>query len=542
MSANRIRFMMSNVCQTCHIPPRCTLGASITFGSIQDTYRQEPSFSRHYYYLVDPDKKPYTRIPLELTATPKHCISNSKTCPTGNVFTEDRALFAEFNPASPFTGSLLYTNKISGFSLEEHNPVVILERLITRDNTETDPRYRQHYTMRLSECDGKPFLSLPRAMQIGAAAILPVTHGLPVLFAEGARALADARFHLILNRELIAKVSIGLESEINEKSTKDRKIEQIRNNAKAGKRPTANGWTKRTDKYQIKKSLTIEGDILSVIGSDRIGHNKELKQVFTKDKNKLSLLDYMDTGFNTINKALRKGKDEGLFPLVSAEFLYPKLEIEGSIKTDMSAENRVINRGEVIVGFAPFFGFKITLDLLTALTRFLGPYGHVVNTARTVAATKEEAVKAGEDGAYVILKLELTFSFGIHGFYEFKTDDNGRFSSADREVEIHGEITGDAHIEAGVNIFGVSGFFRVGAEFKTTLKMGFDRDEGDDLTAVVYHEGVKAKVYVKVSKSGSSPSKKGGGDEDSATDGKYEEWVIYEELPKDKSDWKFKLG
>ncbi|KJF76160.1 hypothetical protein UA45_20095 [Morganella morganii] len=150
----------------------------------------------------------------------------------------------------------------------------------------------------------------------------------------------------------------------------------------------------------------------------------------------------MDTGFNTINKALRKGKDEGLFPLVSAEFLYPKLEIEGSIKTDMSAENRVINRGEVIVGFAPFFGFKITLDLLTALTRFLGPYGHVVNTARTVAATKEEAVKAGEDGAYVILKLELTFSFGIHGFYEFKPTITAGFRQRAAKLRFTGKLWG----------------------------------------------------------------------------------------------------
>lgn len=542
MSANRIRFMMSNVCQTCHIPPRCTLGASITFGSIQDTYRQEPSFSQHYYYLVDPDKKPYTRIPLELTATPKHCISNSKTCPTGNVFTEDRALFAEFNPASPFTGSLLYTNKISGFSLEEHNPVVILERLITRDNTEADPRYRQHYTMRLSECDGKPFLTLPRAMQIGAAAILPVTRGLPALFAEGARALADARFHLILNRELIAKVSIGLESEINEKSTKDRKKEQIRNNAKAGKRPTANGWTKRTDKYQIKRSLTIEGEVTSVIGSDRIGHNKELKQVFTKDKNKLSLLDYVDNGFNTINKALQKGKNNQTFPLVSAELLFPKLEIEGSIKTDMSAENRVINRGEVIVGFAPFFGFKITLDLITALTRFLKKYGAIITVIRTAAATKEEAVKNGENGVYAVSKVDLTFSFGIHGFYEFKTDDNGWFSSAGREVEIHGEITGDAHVEAGVNVFGVGGFFRVGANFETTLKMGFDRDEGDDLTAVIYHDGVKAQVYVKTSKGEDNSDSEVQKPSMTSEQGNFKEWVIYEELPKDKSDWKFKLG
>ncbi|KJF76161.1 hypothetical protein UA45_20100, partial [Morganella morganii] len=73
-----------------------------------------------------------------------------------------------------------------------------------------------------------------------------------VLFAEGARALADARFHLILNRELIAKVSIGLESRLMKKHERQ-EIEQIRNNARRNARQQMAGRSARIN-TRSKKS------------------------------------------------------------------------------------------------------------------------------------------------------------------------------------------------------------------------------------------------------------------------------------------------
>lgn len=79
MSVNRIRAGTTGACQTCNLPVHCTLDARITFGSLQDVYRHEPFFSRHYHCLVQMHKKPFAEIPLELSATPKRCLSKSDT-------------------------------------------------------------------------------------------------------------------------------------------------------------------------------------------------------------------------------------------------------------------------------------------------------------------------------------------------------------------------------------------------------------------------------------------------------------------------------
>ncbi|MDH0357038.1 hypothetical protein [Morganella sp. GD04133] len=553
-----LRSATTAACQTCHLLPRCAFYAEIHFAGKTDTYRQEAYFFKEYDHLLemkahdankaeDEDEDVHdvgAEAPLTLITRSKHCMSKSPHCPTGNIFRADDSLFGEFNPEKAFTGSLPYTGKTRGFSYTEYNPVAVLESLITRGGLTDDPRYRQHYTMRLAECDGKPFLTLPRGAQVGMAVMKPVTHGLPMLYIEGLRHLASARFNLILYRELTATVSIGLESSLKKKNDEERKEERTKQNQEAGYKPSHGGWTKHTSKYQIKSGVTIEGEVLSVIGRDRYGYTAALKKEFTKNKNKLTLLNAIDKGFNMLNSALQKGKNNQIFPLVSAEFCYPKLEITGGVKTVQSdtAGVGVITEGNISVGFAPFFGFKITLDLLTALSRFLGPYGHVVNTVRTAAAAQEDTFKEGGDGVYAILKLELIFSFGVHGGYKFKTNDYGKFKSDGRSIGLQGEIVGDAHVEGGVRVFGVGGFFEAGAEIKSTLTMDFDKEEGDDLTAVVYHEGVKAKVYVKVSR-GQNSRNKGKDDVLSTVEaGKFEEWIIYEALDKDDSEWRFSLG
>ena len=542
MSVNRIYSGAVGACQTCNIPPRCAFDAEIVFSGKADTYRQDQYFFKQYDYLLEMKPQEATEATLTLTARSKRCISKSPHCPTGNVFRADGSLFGEFNPKKVFSGTLPYTGKTGGFSYVEHNPVAVLGSLITRDGLTDDPRYREHYTMRLAECDGKPFLTLPRAVQIGASAINPVTHGLPSLFIEGLRHLASARFNLILYRELTAKVTIGLESEIEEKTKEQRKEERKKQNVAAGYRPSHTGWTKHTGKYDIKNGLTIEGEVVSIIGSDRHGFTTELKQEFTKGKNKLSLINSIDNGFNTINNMLKKGKgaDAG-YPLVSTKFRYPILEIEGAIKTHQSESNGVITQGNVSVGFAPLFGFNITVDLLTAFIAFLGPAGRAINTARIAAKKQAEAVKDGEDGAYLTVKLDLTFSFGIHGNFKFKTDDYGKFVSDGRDIGLEGEIIGDACIEGGARYFGMTGFFKAGAEIKSTLIMDFDKKEGNDLTAVVYHEGVKAKVYAKFGTGENSNSKENGKVSKKVTPGDYKEWIIYDELDKEKSDWRFSL-
>lgn len=541
MSGNRTYSGTTSACQSCNIPPRCALEATVDFAGKTDVYRQEQHFVKQYSYLIE--QKNGSEVPLKLTTKQMHCISKSPHCPTGNVFDETGALFADFNPEKNFDSRLPYTRQTRGFSFEENNPISVLTNLLTRSGLTGDPRYLQHYTMRLSECNGKPFLTLPRTVQIGAAAINPVTYGLPTLFIEGLRHLASARFNLILYRELTAKVTIGLESEIEEKTKDQRKEERRKQNVAAGYRPSHTGWTKHTGKYDIKKGLTIEGEVVSIIGSDRHGFTTELKQEFTKGKNKLSLINSIDNGFNTINNMLKKGKgaDAG-YPLVSTKFRYPILEIEGGIKTHQSESNGVITQGNVSVGFAPLFGFNITVDLLTAFIAFLGPAGRAINTARIAAGKQAEAVKDGEDGAYLIVKLDLTFSFGIHGDFKFKTDDYGKFVSDGRNISLEGEIIGDACIEGGARYFGISGFFKAGAEIKSTLIMAFDKKEGDDLTAVVYHEGVKAKVYTKFGTGENSDSKENGKISKKITPGEYEEWIIYDELDKEKSDWRFSLG
>ncbi|MGJ3352968.1 hypothetical protein [Providencia sp. Je.9.19] len=416
----------------------------------------------------------------------------------------------------------------------------MLDSFIYREGFTDDPRYRQRYSMRLSECGAAPFLTMHNAIKLLQVTLNPMTHGAALLYQEGKKHLTSAQFDLVLYREFKVNVEIGLESSLDEKNNDARKAEQTANNVARGYKPTHSGWTKHTKRYGIKTGLGIKGEITSIIGDETVAFNTELKQEFLKNKNKLNLTNSIDTAFNKINSVLSSGNSIQ-YPLVSTEFCYPVLNIEGGIKTHQSSNYGVITQGNVSVGFAPLFGFQITVDLLTAFAT----YAHVdfvVNNAREFLEKNEETVKEGSEGAYAKMVLELTFSCGLHGNFKFKTDDEGKFESDGRDIEIQGELIGNAHLEAGVNYWGIQGFFEAGAEISAKLNIAFDKEKGDDLTVVIYHEGIKAKVYAKY---GIGKKKNKNNKElptSTKTTGGYEEWIIYKELDKDESDWRFKLG
>ncbi|UPS63995.1 hypothetical protein [Providencia rettgeri] len=538
-SENKQSSVFANICQSCNIPTNCTLEATINFDGKTEIYRQEQHFFRRFTYLIEPKKG--KTVPLKLMATPKGCISHNPNCPIGNVFNENGSLYGDFSPQKVFDDVLVYTKRTSEFSFGENNPISMLDSFIYRKGFTDDPRYRQRYGMRLSECGAAPFLTVPNAIKLLQVTLNPVTHGTALLFKEGKKHLASAQFDLILYREFKVSVEIGLESALEEKSNEARKAEQTANNVARGYRPTHSGWTKHTKKYGIKTGLGIKGEISSIIGDETVAFNTELKKEFLTNKNKLNLTNSIDTAFNKINSVLSSG-NRVQYPLVSTEFCYPVLKIEGGIKTHQSSNYGVITQGNVSVGFAPLFGFQITVDLLTAFAT----YAHVdfvVNNAREFLEKNEEAVKEGNEGAYAKMVLELTFSCGLHGNFKFKTDDEGEFESDGRDIEIQGELIGNAHLEAGINYWGIQGFFEAGAEIAAKLNIAFDKEKGDDLTVVIYHEGIKAKVYAKYGVGKDKDKNKNNKDlPTSIKPGVYQEWIIYEALNKDESDWRFTLG
>ncbi|MBP6082014.1 MAG: hypothetical protein KA732_12155 [Providencia sp.] len=536
-SENKKSSAHENICQSCNIPTNCTLEATIDFDGKTEIYRQEQHFFRRFSYLIEPKNGP--TVPLKLTATPKGCISNNPNCPIGNIFNEDGSLYGDFSAQKTFEDILEYTKPLYGISVAENNPISLLSSFIHREGFTDDPRYRQRYSMKLSECGAAPLLTIPNTIKFIDVSLNPMTKGLALLYQQGKKQLASAQFDLILYRELKVSVEIGFESALTEKDNEARQQEQIKNNVARGYRPSHGGWTKRTQKYGIKNGLSIKGEVASTIGDETVAFNAELKKEFIANKNKLGLLDNIERGFNTVNNMLQKGGKSN-YPLVSVEFSYPVLNIEGGIKTHLSQNNGVITQGNVSVGFAPLFGFQITVDLLTFFATYMG-MSFIVDKARAYA-DNAEAVKDGDDGAYAVLKLELMFSFGLHGKFKFKTDDEGKFVSDGREMTLPGELIGDAHVEGGARYWGASGFFEAGAEIKTTLLMDFDKKEGDDLTAVIYHEGVTAKVYGHYSVSLGNESTESQDAPETIEPGGYKEWVIYEALDKDESDWKFSLG
>lgn len=458
----------------------------------------------------------------------------------GNVFNEDGSLYGDFSAQKIFDDVIEYTKPLYGISISENNPISLLSSFIHREGFTHDPRYRQRYSMRLSECDAAPFLTIPKMIKLLQVGLSPMANGAALLYQEGRRQLASAQFDLILYRELKVSVEFGLESALKEKSVDDRKAKQKTENVARGYQPTHSGWTKHTKKYGIKRGLSIKGEITSIIGDETVAFNTELKQEFIKNKNKLNLTNSIDTAFNKINSALSSG-NRVQYPLVSTEFCYPILKIEGGIKTHQSSNHAVITQGNVSVGFTPLFGFQITVDLLTAFAT----YAHVdfvVSNAREFLEKYEDSVKEGSEGAYAKMVLELTFSCGLHGNFKFKTDDEGEFESDGRDIEIQGELIGNAHLEAGINYWGIQGFFEAGAEIAAKLNIAFDKDKGDDLTVVIYHEGIKAKVYAKY---GVGKKKNKNNKElptSTKTTGGYQEWGIYKKLSKDESDWRFILG
>lgn len=532
--------VMGKACQECNIPPNCILEASITFGDKTDVYRKENHFFKRYTYLIEPKKG--RNVLLKLTATPMNCVSHNPSCPMGNVFNEDGSLYADFSAQKSLDGVLSYRKPMSGFSLGENNPISLLDSFIYRQSFIDDPRYRQRYSMRLSECGAVPFLTIPKAMKLLRASFSPMTHGAVMLFQEGRRHLASAQFDLILYRELKVEVEVGFESEIKDKKSDDRQAEQKAKNIARGYKPTHGGWTKRTHKYDITRGLSIKGEITSITGDEEVTFNAELKKEFIQHKNKLSFTNSIDMAFDKISSVLSSG-NKVKYPIVKTEFCYPTLNINGGIKTHQSSDYGVITQGNVSVGFAPLFGFQITLDLLTVFAA----YAHIdfiVSDLRASLEEKKEEVEEGKEGYYATMELTLTFSFGLHGNFNFKTNDEGNFESDGRSIKLQGELIGKAHLEAGVNYWGIQGFFEIGAEITTSLQIEFDKEKGDDLTAVIYHDGITAKVYNNYSVGNNKVSRKSKVNTNGkiSVDKDIKKWVIYEAMDKDESEWRFTLG
>ncbi|MGO2306530.1 MAG: hypothetical protein ACTH5W_17705 [Providencia sp.] len=77
----------------------------------------------------------------------------------------------------------------------------MLDSFIYREGFTDDPRYRQRYSMRLSECGAAPFLTMHNAIKLLQVTLNPMTHGAALLYQEGKKHLTSAQFDLVLYRE-----------------------------------------------------------------------------------------------------------------------------------------------------------------------------------------------------------------------------------------------------------------------------------------------------------------------------------------------------
>ena len=160
---------ISGACQTCKIPPACTLEAKLKFKDEEKIYRQDANFNVRFFHLINlsdgikasEDKhREEMSVPLELTATAKKCISGNHNCPIGKVY-DDRfsAPVISFDNAAPYKGRLAYLKRYNGFE-NEISPLTDLFDLLDTKAFSDSSRYRQEYRLVLTECNGRPFHTL----------------------------------------------------------------------------------------------------------------------------------------------------------------------------------------------------------------------------------------------------------------------------------------------------------------------------------------------------------------------------------------------
>ena len=552
---------ISGACQTCKIPPACTLEAKLKFKDEEKIYRQDTSFNVRFFHLIDlsngtqasDDKhREEMSVPVELTATAKKCISGNHNCPIGKVYAERfSGPVISFDNAAPYKGRLAYLKRYKGLE-NEISPLGDLFDLLDTKAFSDNGRYQQQYRLILTECNGRPFDAIAPydfeqykiwyelnqkelaespekiiypVLSYAGKLINPVGTFKDILFKQGVRQLCSAKFIIAVNRSVEANIKL-----------------KFSNKQEAG--------DVTTGQYIQKTGVSISGELISKTGASEVSLKTEyeLTQSYQKNAGDFNLLKKTNDLINIfVNSVSKSSKEKDAFPVLGFELIKPEMSIKGKNELVLSKEKKLISRLSCDVGLDPLIGLKIKLDLLQSfISLFPARYG--VTKTREVLAADEKNVKKGEDGAFLIAKIDIVLEVASKFTFSFKTDDTGDWGYISPVLGFNVKVSGTASLEGGARWNGLSGFFNADAAMSAKFYLDLDKENNGKkgLRAIYYHDGLSAEVTTGYSV-GMAKGNKNNKDMDSENTtvtpkSKPEKWVIIPKLKRTESEYFINFG
>lgn len=525
----------SPVCN-CKNPDTCIHMFSLKVGERTFTYKQADFISS--VDVIDEDDQ---GVPISMTLVDKGCVSKNSACPRGVIYNleDNKSVYVLHKGGTAYKAH--FDEKKADFFNRKDSVDFLIDYVMTKDVRDVLPR--NDYVLEVGECKGYPFVSRPLNFLDGVSHVL----NLPP------RDVLLTSINVFPSFKWEVGLTIGLEEEVEKHSQKELQKQQKAENTAQGKSQRGHrGWTKRPE-YSITDKLEAEGKLSCKLGSISHDYSSTLKQEFKRKAKSLTLLNKANEAIDMLTKAFStsEGK-EAKIKLVSTEIKYPKIEITGGgeLKEDNDTAKLYMER-HVSFGMAPFIGVSIKLDLMQAFAAWYGQE-MVLAAVRERLQAGEESYDKGENAAFAEGNLYLIVEGDIDLSLDYISDAKNEWEwHCDENTEVKLALTLDINFRAGVRFYVANGALEVGGKAVAEGCIGLEKNHNDPskIDAVLYHNGVTAKVYVSYTYGVSSSSGNGIDDNDdvllkpqvTSEDHIEKEWVIHEKLEKKTSEYRLHL-
>lgn len=328
-------------------------------------------------------------------------------------------------------------------------------------------------------------------------------------------------------------------------------------------RDTYKGWTVRTKGQSVTRSLTISGFSEYNWGKVKLrAETDQLKQEFTKYKNKLSILNQVESVVSTVENLFSASTSGSSYRVFDAKILLPTAIIAGGVELAINqTTNKPMMRGKVNLSLEPLIGVEFKVDLIQA---FATAYNlqYIVGSVREAAESGKERLQNGGSGGYLKGTFDLVVAGAIDVRVSFFYDNESKFDfKLLDETEGKLSVAGIAEIEAGGRVLKVKGYFVAGGSIKAEGCCGLqtrkaaNTNEKDGLDLIFYHNGIEAKFWADagfgelptpksatttVDENGAVVSQKNVSVQQNEDGDKLVEhtWQIYDKLEKENSTYK----
>ncbi|EJH7007328.1 hypothetical protein QEA29_004520 [Salmonella enterica] len=483
-------------------------------------------------------------IPLELTLTGKSCVAHNPECPNGVIYDVDRKDTVKKFNSGTVKYDINYKSETAN-KLSDLHPIYFMENYILSQKDVLNWLPKNQYILRVAQCYGDPLTDKQITFKNGIKQILNL-------------APHDRLWTIIdvyPDYKWEVEVTVGVKPEVQEASDKELQAQRRKENKSEGKaQRDTRGWTKLS-RFSLTDSLKIKGKLSYTLNQKTNDFSQELEADFSKKAKELSVLQGVVKGINAITGGLSENKKGEKHQILSAEIKFPELSIKGGGElTEDDKTHELYMQGSVAVGFTPFIGIEIKLDLLQAFAAWYG-MAEFTSIVRAQMEKGKDLVDNGDNGAYLGIKfdlimsgtfnLALTFESNVAREWEWKVDKGNEFKAA---------LTLEANARAGVKFYIFHGVFEVYGKAIAEGMIGIDPTENNDgVDFVFYHNGVKLEVGVSVEGGVSNHDEKTseGHDRRQSTEtttkssekiGAKKEWIIHEKLEKEKSTYRCHLS